>query len=164
MLPFPEKFLDFHPQKFLMTFFSHRPQISNFPLIFPVSVHFPPVSRKLLLSPLLLKISPCFRKIPLLFTYFLCISFPPYFDHDAFMHHPMHVLDAPGPTLSQSTLEFFLIHCPNGRLGQDMGFGGFAFALKLPQLLNTNLAAVRVKLGQTSCFLNGPQIWCPIGQ
>ena len=21
--------------------------------------------------------------------------FPPYFDHDAFMHHPMHVLDAP---------------------------------------------------------------------
>src|SRR6218665_1991187 len=25
----------------------------------------------------------------------MCISFPPYFDHDAFMHHPMHVLDAP---------------------------------------------------------------------
>jgi len=22
--------------------------------------------------------------------------FPPYFYHDAFMHHPMHVLDAPG--------------------------------------------------------------------
>ena len=46
---------------------------------------------------------------------------------------------------SQSALEFFLIHCPNGRLGQDMGFGGFAFALKLPELLNTNLAAVRAK-------------------
>ena len=25
----------------------------------------------------------------------MCISFPPYFDHDAFMHHPMLVLDAP---------------------------------------------------------------------
>ena len=38
----------------------------------------------------------------------------------------------------------------NGRLGQDLGFGGFAFALKLPELMNTNLAAVRAKLGQTS--------------
>src|SRR6218665_198354 len=66
--------------------------------------------------------------------------------------------------IAQSALEFFPIHCQNGRLGQDLGFGGFAFALKLPELLNTNLAAVRAKLGQTSCFPNGPQIWCPIGQ
>ena len=65
---------------------------------------------------------------------------------------------------TQSVLEFCPIHCPNGRLGQDLGFGGFAFALKLPQLLNRNLAAVRAKLGQTSCFPNGPQSWCPIGQ
>ena len=27
ILPFPEKFFDFHPPKFLMTFFSHQPQI-----------------------------------------------------------------------------------------------------------------------------------------
>src|SRR6218665_3443050 len=66
--------------------------------------------------------------------------------------------------LSQSALEFCTIHCPNGRLGQDLGFGGIAFALKLPELLNRNLAADRTKLGQTSCFPNGPQIWCPIGQ
>ena len=59
--------------------------------------------------------------------------------------------------LSQSALEFFPIHCPNGRLGQDMGFGGFAFALKFPELLNTNLATVTAKLGQTSCFTNGPK-------
>src|SRR6218665_2996661 len=64
----------------------------------------------------------------------------------------------------QSALEFCPIHCPNGRLGQDLGFGRFAFALKLPELLNRNWAAVRAKLGQTSCFPNGPQIWCPIGQ
>src|SRR6218665_2081301 len=67
-------------------------------------------------------------------------------------------------TPTQSALEFCPIHCPNGLLGQDLGFGGFAFALKLPELLNTNLAAVRAKLGQRSCFPIGPQIWCPIGQ
>src|SRR6218665_2192893 len=32
ILPFPNKFLDFHPPKFLMTFFSHQPQISNLSL------------------------------------------------------------------------------------------------------------------------------------
>src|SRR6218665_1450146 len=69
-----------------------------------------------------------------------------------------------GPRPTQSALEFCPIHCPNGRLGQDLGFRGIAFALKLPELLNRNLAAVRAKLGQTSCFPNGPQIWCPIGQ
>src|SRR6218665_792716 len=63
---------------------------------------------------------------------------------------------------------------PERRLGQDLGFGGFAFALKFPELLNTNLAAVRAKLGQTSCFPNGPHYfignpnllsyWCAIGQ
>src|SRR6218665_738705 len=64
----------------------------------------------------------------------------------------------------QSALEFCPIHCPNGRLGQDLGFGGIAFALKLPELLNRNLPTVRATLGQTSSFPNGPQIWFPIGQ
>ena len=64
----------------------------------------------------------------------------------------------------QSALEFGHSHCPNGRLGQDLGLGGFAFALKLPELLNTNLPTVRAKLGQTSSFPNGPQISFPIGQ
>jgi len=44
----------------------------------------------------------------------MCISFPPYFDHDAFMHHPMHVLDAPdirgvqylAPLVSSVTVTF----------------------------------------------------------
>src|SRR6218665_2535917 len=103
ILPFPEKFMDFHPPKFLMTFLviDHKFRI---PLIFPVSVHFPHVSRKLLFPPPLFRENyfllyfenfPSFRKIHMLFTCFMCISFPPYFDHDAFMHHPMHVLDAP---------------------------------------------------------------------
>ena len=47
---------------------------------------------------------------------------------------------------TQSALEFCPIHCANGRLGQDLGFGGIAFALKLPELLNRNLAAVRAKI------------------
>src|SRR6218665_2180092 len=39
-------------------------------------------------SPLFYKNSPAFC---ILYVYFVS----PYFDHDAFMHHPMHVLDAP---------------------------------------------------------------------
>ena len=68
-----------------------------------------------------------------------------------------------GNQLTQSALEFCPIHCPNGRLGQDLGFGEFAFALELPEFLNRNLAAVGAKLGQTSSFPNGPQMWFPIG-
>src|SRR6218665_2550530 len=64
ILPFPEKFLDFHPPTFLMTFFffsfffSHRPQISNYPPIFAVSVHFPLLFRENVSFPLLFKIPP----------------------------------------------------------------------------------------------------------
>src|SRR6218665_126411 len=72
-------------------FFSDRPQISN-SLCFST---FPPVSRKLLFPPYFQKFSPLFSKnspaFYILFVYFVS----PYFDHDAFMHHPMHVLDAP---------------------------------------------------------------------
>src|SRR6218665_1491124 len=57
-------------------FFSHRPQISNFPPIFPVSVHFP-LFREHYCFPPILPNPPCFRKTHLLFTYFVCISFPP---------------------------------------------------------------------------------------
>src|SRR6218665_1402420 len=82
ILPFSEKFLDFHPP--------------NFPLFSLFQLHFRPYfSGKLLFPPYFDKFSPCFRQIHLLFTYFTCISFPPYFDHDSFMDHPMHVLDAP---------------------------------------------------------------------
>ena len=43
---------------------------------------------------------PYFSKFPPVFQKFNTFLhtlrvFPPYFDHDAFMHHPMHVLDAP---------------------------------------------------------------------
>ena len=55
-------------------FFSHRPQISNFPPIFALSVHFPPVSRELLFPPYFGNFPPCFTQIHLLFTYF---TFPP---------------------------------------------------------------------------------------
>src|SRR6218665_3216294 len=70
ILPFPEKFLHFHPPKFLMTFCSHRPQIWNSPyfLCFSnISLCF----AKIIIFPLLLKIPLCFRKIHLLFTYFI---------------------------------------------------------------------------------------------
>src|SRR6218665_1066803 len=55
-------------------FFSHRPQISDFPPIFPVLVHFPPDSQKFIISPLLFKISPLFSKnsttFDILYVYF----------------------------------------------------------------------------------------------
>ena len=44
--------------------------------------------------------------------------------------------------MAQSSLEFCPIHCPNGRLGQDLGFGGIAFALKLPELLGKDLVSL----------------------
>ena len=93
ILPFPEKF---HLQKFLMTFFiviDHKFRISP---IFPCFCTFPPVSRKLLFPRYFEKFSPLFKKNLPAF-YILCVfRFPPYFDHDAFMHHAMHVLDVPG--------------------------------------------------------------------
>src|SRR6218665_1336921 len=98
---FTEKFLDFHPPKFLMTFY-FLSLTTNFEFhpIFPVSVHSPLFRENYYFSPPTLTNFPlCFRQIHLRFTYFTCISFPPYFDHDAFMHHPMHVLDAPARKL-----------------------------------------------------------------
>ena len=94
ILPFPDKFLHFHPPKFLMTFFlviHHKFRISSLFSLFQYMS--PPVSRELLFPPAFQNF-PLFIKIHLLFTYFLFISFPPYFDHDAVMHHPMHILDA----------------------------------------------------------------------
>jgi len=96
ILPFPKKlFSDIHPPKFLMTIFSHRLKIFNFPPIFAVSVHLSHF-RKLLFPP-------TFKNFPLISLnlrvfYILSVFFvSPYFDHDAFMHHTMHTLDAHGP-------------------------------------------------------------------
>ena len=88
---FPEN-SRFHPPKFLTTFFSHSPHISNFPPIFPVSIHFHLYFGKFSFSPTFDKFPSDFVKFTC-FTYFLCIL-PPYFYHDAFMHHTMHILDA----------------------------------------------------------------------
>jgi len=69
----------------------------NFPPVFPVSVHFPSVSRKLLFPhPTFTNFLPVFVKFPWFLHTFCVYRFPLYFHHDAFMHHPMHVLDAPG--------------------------------------------------------------------
>src|SRR6218665_3198244 len=93
ILPFPEKFLDFHRPKFLMTSFlviDHKFRISPY---FPCFSTFPPCFAKFIITPYFEKLPPVLDKITF-FLNTLCISFPPYFDHDAFMHHPMRVLDA----------------------------------------------------------------------
>ena len=49
-----------------------------------------------IISPLLSQISPLISSNLRVFLHTFCVfRFPPYFDHDAFMHHTMHVLDAP---------------------------------------------------------------------
>src|SRR6218665_29830 len=58
ILPFPRKFSDFHPPKFLTTFFSHSSQISNFPL-FSLFQVISPLFREMFLFP------PTFAKFPL---------------------------------------------------------------------------------------------------
>src|SRR6218665_2944891 len=66
-----------------MTFFLSSTTNFEFPPIFAVSVHFPPVSRKLLFLPFFSLFFPFFSQIHLLFSYFtpffFCISFPPTF-------------------------------------------------------------------------------------
>ena len=80
-----------------MTFFSHRPHILNFPPIFPVISTFPSCFAKIIIFPYFYKFHPPVIDKFTSFFYILYVYFvPPYFDHDAFMHHPMHVLDALG--------------------------------------------------------------------
>src|SRR6218665_2389938 len=49
----------------------------KFPPISPVSIHFTLFRENYYLPHTLKNVPPCFRKIHLLFTYFMCISFPP---------------------------------------------------------------------------------------
>src|SRR6218665_1769565 len=56
---------------------------------------FPPVSRKLLFPPYFDKFPPLFYTNSPAFYILYVYFFSPYFYHDAFMHNPMHVLDAP---------------------------------------------------------------------
>src|SRR6218665_3303655 len=64
-----------------MTFFKSSTTNFEFPPLFPVSVHcslpFPLCFAKIIIPPYFSKFSLCFRNCLLLFTYFLCISFPP---------------------------------------------------------------------------------------
>jgi len=73
--------------------------------------------RKLIFPPYFSTFPPCFRQIHLLFTYFTCISFPPYFDHDAFMHHQCTYWTPLAPTPAQNATRQDII-----RLGKSRQF------------------------------------------
>src|SRR6218665_2329846 len=75
ILPFPEKFLDFHPPTFFMTFLSSTTNF-EFPPYFRCFSTFPLCFAKIVLSPYVYKFPHCFRQIHLLFTYFTvyCIT------------------------------------------------------------------------------------------
>ena len=100
----------FHTRKLLMTFLvincefriSHKKMkligLNIYGLCLPIiilprTLHFPPIWKNLLFAPTFLT-SPDFVKFTcfcILYMFFIL----PYFDHDAFKHHTMHVLDAP---------------------------------------------------------------------
>ena len=83
-LSFPTKFSECHPP--LTTNFEFLP-------IFAVSIHFP-LFHEIVLFPYFSKFTPDFVKFTCFYIlYMFFVS--PYFDDDAFMHHTMHVLDAP---------------------------------------------------------------------
>ena len=67
ILPFPKNFLIFIRRNSWWLFFSHRPQISNFPPIFHVSVHFPTCFTKIIIPPTFTNFPPVLKN----FTCFL---------------------------------------------------------------------------------------------
>ena len=68
ILPFPDFFSIFIRRNFLWPF-----------LVIDHKFWILPYFEEIILSPLLLQISPCFRQIYVFFTYFMCFSFPPTF-------------------------------------------------------------------------------------
>src|SRR6218665_403646 len=73
ILPFLDKISDFHPPKFLMTFFL---VIDHKFRIFPISVHFPPDWQKFLFRPYFHKFPPLFSGNSPAF-YILSVYFTP---------------------------------------------------------------------------------------
>ena len=89
------KFSQFHLFPTNFTIFSHQNIFRIFPYL-TVSIHFPPSSLNLYFPPTFAKFPFLFRKIYVFLHILRVFRFPPYFYHDAFMHHPMHVLGTPG--------------------------------------------------------------------
>jgi len=108
--PFPEQFSYFHPQNIWWPLFSfsHRLQFCNVLPCFRSFSPFSSISEKCSFSSYFCKFPPWFRKI--CFFYILSVTFVfPYFDHDAFMHHTMHVLDAPVNISKRNNLFWILV-------------------------------------------------------
>src|SRR6218665_1937970 len=74
ILPFPEKFFNFHPPKFLMTFFRSSTTNFKFPP-FSLFQYIYPYFDKIILPPTFINFSPVFANLRF-FTYFMCFSFP----------------------------------------------------------------------------------------
>ena len=73
----PTKFHIFIRQNFWRPFFlSHRPQISNFPPVLPVLLHFPLIRENLLFHPTFQNLPPVFEKFNS-FLHTLRVIFPP---------------------------------------------------------------------------------------
>src|SRR6218665_1225795 len=63
-------------------------------------------------------------------------------------NHTLHTSKAPPESQAPVSTGILPKSLPKWAFRVGLGFGGFEFALKLPELLNTNLVTVRAKLGQ----------------
>src|SRR6218665_2500259 len=115
ILPFPPTFFLVIDHKFRIV-----PPIFEFLLYFLCFSIFPPASRKLLFPPTFSNV-PLFSKNSRVF-YMLYVYFvSPYFAHDAFMHHTMHVMDAPACLGHHHQLSLGLATCTVPPLASTLG-------------------------------------------
>src|SRR6218665_1505308 len=72
IVPFPEKFLDFHPPKFLTTFFLVINRKFRISPLFPLFQYISPYFAKIIISPpTLTNFPPCFRQFHIFYVYFV---------------------------------------------------------------------------------------------
>src|SRR6218665_2184 len=89
VLPFPEKFSDFHPPKFhIFLVINHKFRIS---LQYPLSIHFTPLFQQNYSFHLYFSKFPLFSENLRIFYMLSLLFVSPYFYHDAFMHLTMNV-------------------------------------------------------------------------
>jgi len=91
-------------------FLKKSPTNFEFPPVFSVLVHFPLFRENYYFPPTFKNFSPMFSTNSPAFYMLSVYLVPSYFDHDAFMHHPMHVLDAPEYSLFDSAAKWVFSH------------------------------------------------------
>ena len=106
------KILPFSSSKISDDFFCSSTTNVLFPPYFNSFSPFFSIFKQNSFSPYFCKFLSWFRKISVFFYILSAIFFAPYYDHDAFMHHTMHVLDGPAvhPALKYHCWQIVISH------------------------------------------------------